>query len=53
MFIGELDKDVFEHHGSYGVLLQERSVAERAKFHFYLGQTYAKAGMNDRAGVLW
>ena len=44
-----LDKDVFEHHGTYGVLLEERTVAERAKFHFYLAQTYAKAGMNDRA----
>jgi len=44
-----LDKDVFEHHGTYGVLLEERSVEERAKFHFYLAQTYAKAGMNDRA----
>jgi tetratricopeptide (TPR) repeat protein len=44
-----LDKEVFEHHGSYGVLLEERSVEERAKFHFYLAQTYAKAGMNDRA----
>ena len=44
-----IDKDVFEHHGSYGVLLEERSVEERAKFHFYLAQTYAKAGMNDRA----
>jgi tetratricopeptide (TPR) repeat protein len=44
-----LDPEVFEHHGSYGVLLEERSVEERAKFHFYLAQTYAKAGMNDRA----
>ena len=44
-----LDKDVFEHHGSYGVLLEERSVEERAKFHFYLARTYAKAGMNERA----
>jgi tetratricopeptide (TPR) repeat protein len=44
-----LDKDVFEHHSSYGVMLEERSVEERAKFHFYLAQTYAKAGQNDRA----
>ena len=44
-----LDKDVFEHHGTYGVLLEERSVEERAKFHFYLAQTYAKAGQNERA----
>jgi Tfp pilus assembly protein PilF len=44
-----LDKDVFEHHSSYGTLLEERSVEERAKFHFYLAQTYAKAGQNERA----
>lgn len=44
-----LDPDVFEHRNSWGVLLQERSVEERAKFHYYLAKTYAKAGMNDRA----
>lgn len=45
----DLDPEVFEHRNSHGVLLQERSVEERAKFHFYLAKTYAKAGMNDRA----
>jgi len=45
----ELDPEVFEHRNSWGVLLQERSVEERAKFHYYLAKTYAKAGMNDRA----
>ncbi|HWB96750.1 MAG TPA: tetratricopeptide repeat protein [Bryobacteraceae bacterium] len=44
-----LDPEVFERRSSYGVLLQERGVAERAKFHYYLAKTYAKAGMNDRA----
>jgi tetratricopeptide (TPR) repeat protein len=44
-----LDPDVFEHHNSWGVMLQERSVEERAKFHYYLAKTYAKAGMTDRA----
>jgi len=44
-----LDPDVFEHRSSQGVLLQERSVEERAKFHFYLSKTYAKAGAVDRA----
>jgi tetratricopeptide (TPR) repeat protein len=44
-----LDPDVFEHHSSFGVLLQERTVDERAKFHYYLAKTYAKAGMIDRA----
>lgn len=45
----ELDPEVFEHRSSHGVLLQERSVDERAKFHYYLAKTYAKAGMTDRA----
>ncbi|HWQ56597.1 MAG TPA: tetratricopeptide repeat protein [Bryobacteraceae bacterium] len=44
-----LDPEVFEHRGSYGVLLQERSVEERARFHYYMAKTYAKAGVNDRA----
>src|SRR5579885_2101636 len=44
-----LDPEVFERRSSYGVLLQERNVEERAKFHYYLAKTYAKAGMNDRA----
>jgi tetratricopeptide (TPR) repeat protein len=44
-----LDPDVFEHRSNVGVLLQERTVEERAKFHFFLAKTYAQAGMNDRA----
>jgi len=44
-----LDPEVFEHRNSWGILLQERSVEERAKFYYYLAKTYAKAGMNDRA----
>lgn len=44
-----LDPDVFEHRNAHGVLLQERSVQERAKFHYYLAKTYAKAGAFERA----
>jgi tetratricopeptide (TPR) repeat protein len=44
-----LDPEVFEHRNTHGVLLQERTVEEKAKFHYYLAKTYAKAGMNDRA----
>ena len=44
-----LDPEVFESRSTHGVLLQERSVEERAKFHYFLAKTYAKAGMNDRA----
>lgn len=44
-----LDPEVFETRSSQGVLLQERTVEERAKFHMFLARTYAQAGMNDRA----
>jgi tetratricopeptide (TPR) repeat protein len=45
----DLDPEVFERHSSQGVLLQERSVEERAKFHYYLAKTYAKSGHTERA----
>jgi tetratricopeptide (TPR) repeat protein len=44
-----LDPEVFEHTSTAGVLLQERTVEERAKFHFYQAKLYAKNGMSDRA----
>jgi tetratricopeptide (TPR) repeat protein len=44
-----LDPEVFEHRSSYGTLLLERSVAEKAKFHYYLAKTYASAGNHERA----
>lgn len=44
-----LDPDVFERRGTSGVLLQERSVEERAKFHYHLAKVYAKSGRNDLA----
>ncbi|HLH17362.1 MAG TPA: tetratricopeptide repeat protein [Bryobacteraceae bacterium] len=44
-----LDPNVFEHHSSTGILLEERSVEERAKFHFYVAKLYAKTGRNDLA----
>jgi tetratricopeptide (TPR) repeat protein len=45
----KLDPEVFEHRNTYGTLLQERTVQERAKFHYYLAKTYANAGQNERA----
>ena len=44
-----LDPEVFEHRSSYGTLLLERTVAEKAKFHYYLAKTYANAGNTERA----
>ena len=44
-----IDPEVFDHHSHYGVLLQDHNVTDRARFHYYLARTYAKAGMTDRA----
>ena len=44
-----VDAEVFEHRSSQGVLLQERTVGERAKFHYQIAKLYAKAGLNERA----
>ena len=45
----KMDPEVFEHRGTMGSTLVERSVEERAKFHFYLAKVYAKDGSYDRA----
>jgi tetratricopeptide (TPR) repeat protein len=45
----QLDPEVFEHRNTYGVLLQERTVEERARFHYYLAKIYAKQGQQERA----
>ena len=44
-----IDPEVFESRSTQGVLLQERSVEERGKFHYMMAEEYAKKGMNDRA----
>jgi len=44
-----LDPNIFEHRGTFGQILEERSVAERAKFHFTVAKMYAKQGRNDLA----
>jgi tetratricopeptide (TPR) repeat protein len=45
----KLDPDVFEHHGTFGTIMQERTIEELATFHLYLAKMYAKAGAKDRA----
>jgi len=44
-----IDPEVFEHRSAMGVLLMERRVEDRAKFHYYLARTYAKAGDVEHA----
>ncbi len=46
-----LDPDVFEHHSSFGTLMQEHTVEERATYHLYLAKMYAKNGRADRAMI--
>jgi tetratricopeptide (TPR) repeat protein len=45
----KLDPEVFEHHSNFGVMLEERTVEERAKYHYYVAKLYAKNGRNDMA----
>lgn len=45
----KLDPDVFEHHSTFGTLMQERTIEERATFHLYLAKMYARSGANERA----
>ena len=45
----QLDPDVFERHGTYGVLMEERSVEEKAKYHYALAKLYAVADRQDLA----
>jgi hypothetical protein len=44
-----LDPNVFQHHGDVGQILEETSIEERARYHFYLAKTFAAAGRNDLA----
>lgn len=44
-----LDPDVFEHRGVVGTEMQDRTVADRARYHFELARLYAKMGKEDLA----
>ncbi len=45
----KLDPDVFEHHNSFGTLMQERDIEERATYHLYMAKLYAQNGSTERA----
>ena len=45
----ELDPNVFESSGNVGTLLQERSVAQRGKYYYFMAKAYAGVGMHERA----
>jgi tetratricopeptide (TPR) repeat protein len=45
----QLDPDVFETHGTVGTRMLDRSVADRARYHYELARMYATAGKNELA----
>jgi tetratricopeptide (TPR) repeat protein len=45
----QLDPNVFETKGTTGTLLQERSVADRMKYHYFMAEAYAKSEMYEQA----
>jgi tetratricopeptide (TPR) repeat protein len=44
-----IDPAIFDQHSNQGVLVQERSVEERASYYFLLAKSSAKAGLTDRS----
>jgi len=44
-----IDPAVFERHSNFGVLMEERTIQDRAKFHLALAKLNAKMGRNDLA----
>ncbi len=44
-----IDPDVFERRSTQGSAVQDQTVEERAKYHYYVAKTYAQAGVKDRA----
>ncbi len=44
-----LDPEIFERRGTVGTELQDRSVTDRARYHYELARLYAKTGKNELA----
>jgi tetratricopeptide (TPR) repeat protein len=44
-----IDPQVFERHSNFGVLMEERTVEDRAKFHLALAKLNAKMGRTELA----
>ena len=44
-----IDPEIFEQHSGQGVMVQERTIEERAGYFYILAKTCAKAGMTDQS----
>jgi tetratricopeptide (TPR) repeat protein len=45
----ELDPGIFEHRGMVGTELQDRTVSDRARYHYEMARIYANMGRDDLA----
>lgn len=45
----QLDPDIFDAHGTVGTRMLDRSVADRARYHYELARLYAGAGKDQEA----
>jgi tetratricopeptide (TPR) repeat protein len=45
----DIDPQVFEHRGLVGTELQDRTVSDRARYHYEMARIYAKSGNNQLA----
>ena len=45
----QLDPDVFEKHSAVGTRMQDRGVADKARYHFEMARMYASTGKNELA----
>jgi hypothetical protein len=43
-----IDPGIFDQHSGQGVMVQERTIEERAGYFYILAKTCAKAGLTDR-----
>lgn len=45
----QIDPTVLENRGTFGTVLEDRNVENRARYHYAMARICAKAGMNDEA----
>jgi tetratricopeptide (TPR) repeat protein len=45
----DLDPEVFDRHNAVGTQMQDRSVEDRARYHFEMAKMYARTGKNEIA----
>jgi tetratricopeptide (TPR) repeat protein len=44
-----LDPEAFENRSLFGTVLEESTVGDRARYHYYIAKLYAQSGRNDMA----